>query len=291
MSSSATQRIALRRFPMELLRRNPAKNVLVVGKRGSGKSTLGEDIAYHVRDVIPDGVVISGTEEANQTWGSHFPPSFVWDEYNPDLMMQCILRQRNRFRAAARAGYRREDLRRGGVVSHSAIICEDCFGEREFSTDKGLITACVNGRQWLIFLMILMQECKFVGPRVRTQVDFLFVMGIPSMEERRKIWESWFGVVPTFGMFNQLMNRFTENYGVLVLDNTSLSNDIEKCVYFYRAQPNLRYRFGSAAFWLYDAKFRKSDQERADEEARELEVYSGRVSAARAARQTSSRRR
>jgi len=52
-------------------------------------------------------------------------------------------------------------------------------------------------------------------------------------------------------MFCQVMNACTENYECLVLDNTSKSNKIEDCVYYYKAPIRKGFRIGSEAMWQY----------------------------------------
>jgi hypothetical protein len=55
-------------------------------------------------------------------------------------------------------------------------------------------------------------------------------------------------------MFNQAMNSCTENYECLVLDNTSKSNRIEDCVFWYKATLRKNFRIGSAEMWNYHKK-------------------------------------
>jgi hypothetical protein len=55
-------------------------------------------------------------------------------------------------------------------------------------------------------------------------------------------------------MFCQVMNACTENYECLVLDNTSKSNKIEDCVYYYKAPIRKGFRIGSEAMWQYHQK-------------------------------------
>ena len=47
------------------------------------------------------------------------------------------------------------------------------------------------------------------------------------------------------------MNSCTEGYDCLVLDNTSRSNKITDCVYWYRAKPDRKFKIGSKQLWEY----------------------------------------
>ena len=45
--------------------------IAIIGKRGTGKSTLVADLLYHTRK-IPKGVVMSATEESNEFYSNPF---------------------------------------------------------------------------------------------------------------------------------------------------------------------------------------------------------------------------
>ena len=47
------------------------------------------------------------------------------------------------------------------------------------------------------------------------------------------------------------MDSCTENYECLVLDNTSKSNKISDCVFWYKAPIRKNFRVGSPMFWQY----------------------------------------
>ena len=65
-----------------------------------------------------------------------------------------------------------------------------------------------------------------------------------------------------------MLNACTEGYDCLVLDNTSKSNNIQDCVYWYRAKPNRNFKIGSKELWDYCTKkydkHKKTDNEAED---------------------------
>jgi hypothetical protein len=77
----------------------------------------------------------------------------------------------------------------------------------------------------------------------------VFILRENVIQNREKLYKSFFGVFPTFDMFNQVMTSCTENYECLVLDNTSKSNKIEDCVFWYKAKVRKNFRVGSPALW------------------------------------------
>jgi hypothetical protein len=112
----------------------------------------------------------------------------------------------------------------------------------------------MNGRHWKIFFMLTMQYCMDLSPDLRANVDYVFVLRENVIQNRERLYKSFFGVFPTFDMFCQVMNSCTENYECLVLDNTSKSNRIEDCVFYYKAPIRRGFRIGSDAMWQYHQK-------------------------------------
>ena len=86
-------------------------------------------------------------------------------------------------------------------------------------------------------------------PDLRANVDYVFILRENVLQNREKLYKSFFGIFPTLDMFNQVMTKCTENYECLVLDNTSKSNKIEDCVYWYKANLRKNFRIGSPAIW------------------------------------------
>ena len=50
-------------------------------------------------------------------------------------------------------------------------------------------------------------------------------------------------------MFNKVMDACTENYECIVLDNTSKSNKIEDCVFWYKAKLRKNFKVGAPEYW------------------------------------------
>ena len=51
--------------------------IVIIGKPGTGKTTLITDLLYHKKHIYPTAVVVSGTEDSNGHYSSIFPKPFV----------------------------------------------------------------------------------------------------------------------------------------------------------------------------------------------------------------------
>ena len=86
-------------------------------------------------------------------------------------------------------------------------------------------------------------------PALRANSDYIFVFKEPVLANREKLYKNFFGIFPTFDMFNKVMDACTENYECIVLDNTSKSNRIEDCVFWYKAKMHKNFKVGAPEYW------------------------------------------
>ena len=118
----------------------------------------------------------------------------------------------------------------------------------------------MNGRHWKLFFMLTMQYCMDLTPDLRANVDYVFVLRENVIQNREKLYKTFFGIFPNFDSFNQVMDQCTENYECLVLDNTSKSNKVEDCVYYYKGKMHGDFKIGSPTIWQYHQKKYTSDR-------------------------------
>lgn len=215
-----------------------------IGKRGTGKSSLVADIMYHHRK-IPMGVVMSGTEESNHFYGKMVPELFIYDDYNKDILEKIIKMQRRKIKKSQNPR---------DVKNSMFAILDDCMYDRTITKDECIRKIFMNGRHWQILLILTMQYCMSITPDLRTNIDYVFVLREPIVATRKKIWQNFFGIFPTFDLFCEVMDKCTEDYECMVIDNTVKSNRIEDCVFWYRAELHQPFKVGSAEFWKFHSK-------------------------------------
>ena len=63
-----------------------------------------------------------------------------------------------------------------------------------------------------------------IPPNLRTNIDYVFILREPYIANRKRIYENYAGMFPTFESFCQVMDQCTENYECLVIDNNVKSN-------------------------------------------------------------------
>ena len=231
--------------------------VVFIGKRGCGKSYLVRDLLYYHQD-IPIGVVIAGTEEGNGFYGKMVPKLFIHNEYNNAIIENILKRQKSVLRQMRKE---METYKRSTIDPRTFVILDDCLYDASWSKDKLMRLLFMNGRHWKIMLIITMQYPLGVPPNLRTNIDFVFILREPYIANRKRIFDNYAGMFPTFESFCQVMDQCTENYECLVINNTSKSNKITDQVFWYKADSHNDFKLGSKEFWDLSKDIQSDEEE------------------------------
>lgn len=232
--------IELKKFSMEMV--NDDQTVILIGKRNTGKSFLIRDLFYHHQD-IPAGICISPTEKANRFFGDFIPPIFIHDEYDPAIIEGLISRQKKLVRK------KRKDSKYNDTDIRVFCIMDDCLYDESWQKDKCIREIFMNGRHYKILYLLTSQYPLGIKPLMRSNIDWVFILRENIVSNRKRIYDNYAGMFPTFEIFNQTMDACTENYECLVIHNASKSNKIEDQVFWYKADDHDEFRVGKEKIW------------------------------------------
>jgi hypothetical protein len=112
----------------------------------------------------------------------------------------------------------------------------------------------MNGRHFNLMFLVTMQFSLGLPPSFRANCDIIFVLRETYVSNRRRLYEHYAGMFPTFEIFCQVMNQCTENYECLVINNTVRSNKLEDCVFWYKATDHPPFKLGAPEFWQYHSQ-------------------------------------
>ena len=241
--------LELRKFDIKSIsfKYNEAKGpvIVLIGRRDTGKSYLVRDILYHHQD-IPIGTVISGTEESNSFYGSMVPKLFIHDEYNTAIVENILKRQRCVIKQIKKEI---DTFKKSTIDPRTFVIMDDCLYDNTWSRDKLMRLLFMNGRHYKIMLVITMQYPLGIPPTLRTNIDYVFILREPYIANRRRIYENYAGMFPTFEAFCQVLDQTTENYDCMVINNNAKSNKLQDQVFWYHAESRPNFKLGSKEFW------------------------------------------
>jgi hypothetical protein len=253
--------LELKKFDMKSIQFKPNENkgpvVVLIGKRDTGKSFLVRDLLYYQQD-IPIGTVISGTEEGNGFYGKMVPRLFIHNEYNSAIIENILKRQRTVLNQVKKE---MEAYKRTTIDPRAFVILDDCLYDNTWSRDKLMRLLFMNGRHWKVMLVITMQYPLGIPPTLRTNIDYVFILRENYIANRKRIYENYAGMFPTFESFCQVMDQCTENYECLVINNNSKSNKLNDQVFWYKADNHNDFRLGSKEFWELSKGLPDEEQE------------------------------
>jgi hypothetical protein len=253
--------LELRKFDMKSIQFKPNENkgpvIVLIGKRDTGKSFLVRDLLWYQQD-IPIGTVISGTEEGNGFYGKMVPRLFIHNEYNSAIIENILKRQRTVLKQVKKE---MEAYKRTNIDPRAFVILDDCLYDNTWSRDKLMRLLFMNGRHWKVMLVITMQYPLGIPPTLRTNIDYVFILRENYIANRKRIYENYAGMFPTFEAFCQVMDQCTENYECLVINNNSKSNKLNDQVFYYKADNHNDFKLGSKEFWEISKGLPEEDQE------------------------------
>ena len=253
--------LELIKFSMKDISFKPNENkgpvVVLIGRRDTGKSYLVRDLLWYHQD-IPIGTVISGTEAGNGFYSSHVPKLFIHDEYNAVIIENILKRQKTVLKQIKKE---METYKRTKIDPRAFVILDDCLYDATWTRDKMMRLLFMNGRHWKIMLIITMQYPLGIPPNLRTNIDYVFILREPYIANRKRIWENYAGMFPTFESFCQVMDQCTENYECLVINNNAKSNKLQDQIFWYKAEHHADFKLGSKEFWELSKDYNSDDGE------------------------------
>ena len=150
------------------------------------------------------------------------------------------------------------------------LILDDCLYDASWTKDKNVRSLFMNGRHYNETFIITMQYCMGIPPSLRTNVDFVFILRENLINNRKKLYEQYAGMFPSFDIFCQVMDQCTENYECIVIHNNAKSNKLEDQVFWYKASDHEEFRVGAAEYWEYHT--RNNDEQDEDDHYQEFDT-------------------
>ncbi len=244
-------KLTLRKFDMSSISYD--KVVVLIGKRETGKSFLVKDLLYHHRD-LPIGTVVSPTEHANRFFGALVPPVFIHDEISQSLLHNVVERQRL---VLTKMEKQTKAFGSSSIDPRAFLLLDDCMYDKSWINDVNIRLLFCNGRHYKVLFIITQQYPLGIPPQLRTQIDFVFILRENLINNRKRIYDNYAGMFPTFDIFCQVLDATTENFECLVINNNCKSNKLTDQVFWYKAEARPNFTVGAPQFWALSKECEK----------------------------------
>jgi hypothetical protein len=234
--------------------------IVMIAPSGTGKSWIVRNILYEMKD-IPCGTVIAPTDKMNKFYDDFLPPSFIHHEYTTTILPRILGRQKK----ILAKNERRIKENKKEVDPRVFLVMDDCMATKHlWVKDPNILEIMNQGRHFKLTYILTMQYCLGIQPELRTQFNFVFLLGEDNAASRKKLYEHWAGVFPKFDFFEQVFLQVTSNYGCMVINNRIKTQDLTKKVFWFRAKKVPHFTLGIPQYIKfheekYDSDYQKKE--------------------------------
>ena len=237
--------------------------IAMIAKRATGKSFLTREIMFQKRN-IASAIAISRTEKLNSFYSEFIPDSYIFSEYESEILTRIYERQ------AHINEDNKKRIKNGKKPKDDSLmlIMDDCMSSKgTWLKDPNILELFFNGRHHHVSFILTMQYAVGIPPEMRSNFDYIFLLAEDTISNRKRLYEHYAGMFPTFDIFQQVFTDLTENYGMMVINNRVHSKNITDKVFWYKAKQVPTFKIGCNKF----KKFH--DKSYDDEWNKRLEVF------------------
>jgi hypothetical protein len=218
--------------------------IAMIAKRATGKSFLTKEIMYQKRN-ISSAIAISRTEKLNSFYSEFIPDSYIYSEYGSDILSRIYERQAQMNednKKRIKDGKRPKD-------DSLMLIMDDCMSSKgTWLKDPNILELFFNGRHHHLSFILTMQYSVGIPPEMRSNFDYIFLLAEDTISNRKRLYEHYAGMFPTFDIFQQVFTDITEDYGMMVINNRIHSKNITDKVFWYKAKKAPPFKVGCRKF-------------------------------------------
>jgi hypothetical protein len=224
--------------------------IAMIAKRATGKSFLTKEIMFQKRK-ISSAIAISRTEKLNSFYSDFIPDCYIYPEYDSSILTriydrQAVMNEENKNRIKNKKEPKDDSL---------ILIMDDCMSSKgTWLKDPNILELFFNGRHHHISFILTMQYSVGIPPELRSNFDYIFLLAEDTISNRKRLYEHYAGMFPTFDIFQQVFSDITEDYGILVINNRIHSKNITDKVFWYKAKNVPSFKVGSKKFNKFHKK-------------------------------------
>ena len=238
----------------DLNRLQPGATCIMVAKRRSGKSVAIKELMHHfdVKCGIKAGVVCSHSEKVDPYYSKFFPDTFIYEDC-AKMLRKVIQRQERLLEENERLKKENKPIKDSRLL----VILDDVIDDPTIAKNEDFCNIMYNGRHYNITLIIAVQYVKALQPGARQNFDYIFLFANDIGAEIKKMYDSFAGMFPNEKTFRTVLQTFTKNYQILILDMTGGPNaSLQDKFGVFKANINLNYNtFGCRSFNNFHEKY------------------------------------
>ena len=158
-------------------------SILIVGKRGSGRSMIASSILNkYDEQFIGNSLIISPTERLNPYYRNKFPFAHIEYEYKPELIEEFI------------------------NTGSGAIILDNCLASKgTWINDIYLMELLHHAKYYNKLLIIVYSFPPGLSPESRNSFDYVFLLSEAFFSNQKRMYDHYGGMYETFDFFRNII--------------------------------------------------------------------------------------
>lgn len=216
----------------------PESKIMLIGRPGSGKSSLIYDIMMEFRDKFPVVNIFNGSEMENRAYETTVPPTAISNDFDEKRMENIIRRQRLL-------------KSRKHPNPYAMTIVDDCSDNPRNYDTKLFKKIFKLGRHYAHMIIFGFQEALDLPRSMRSALDYIFIFKETSPSSLALLYKNYAPGCLTFKQFKSLMDACTGDHQCMVIKNYKSGDTIDKTYFYYKA-PLFRkdeIKVGCRQFW------------------------------------------
>jgi hypothetical protein len=235
----SVQKVLVQKFNYANIKSLQSCKLLVIGKRGTGKSVLLTESLYNLRDHVDIAIAICGTRDSRLMLERYLPEAFVFD--GP------AIRKIEKLVELAKG------LAEFGIVRKFLLILDNCTYRKDIFQYPVFNEIFFRGHKFGVSLIVSVGYIMDLPTVFRPKIDYIFAFKEIIRANQKRLWEYFSGSAFTFSNFQTVFNANTKNYECLVINNqTNKPNEI--FCYYKSPLDTPNFKLGKLTYFLLDQK-------------------------------------
>lgn len=241
-----TKVLDIREFNMRFL---PGSVILLLGARGTGKSTLARACLFFMTK-YEMGIIMAGTPDTIEEYAQHHVHTLIYEKYQPQPIIKMIRLQKRKLYEICEK-YPHETVERNCLrLPPMFLVLDDVMHDHNMINKSLAFNELMfYGRHYRITLIVAAQYVMQVAKRMRGQIDYVFTTYQQDPFQRENIMKQYNVGFPDTRTFHKIMEKCTENYQAMVMAMHSTKRHLEERVFYYKAIRGRRFRVGPRSLW------------------------------------------
>jgi hypothetical protein len=200
---------------------NEKSVIIILGRCNSGKNT----ICTNIIDQHEESRISVITHKNKSRYENYTPSEFIYNANNCDSVINKLT-----------------DIMETHKSNKSSeiLIFDPLIHNKNNFFNENVVMELFCNKRFHDLLTIFNLHCHLIVPvELRRHVDYIFILKEDFVSFRKLIYEKYARMLPTFKDFCDIMDKYTKNFGCIVINNTTQNNKVEDMIFWYNANEDI----------------------------------------------------